>query len=106
MTIPAPNDMGGARSAQISVNRPLAQPQALGNRPLRQLVGTPQSQNFADLAHRQSLAWHPVPLLLSKKTRLPSVENCRRRDRYALSATLITIAGIGDHDQILHRKGM
>src|SRR5215831_13394653 len=34
--------------------------QALGDRPLRQLARIPQPQNFSDLAHRQSLGWHPI----------------------------------------------
>jgi len=48
---------------QIPAYCSLAQPQALGDRPLRQLARIPQPQNFSDLAHRQSLGWHPIPAL-------------------------------------------
>src|SRR5262252_6079993 len=77
----------------------LAQPQALGDRPLRQLARIPQPQNFSDLAHRQSLGWHPIPLLLGKGTSLPSVENCRRRRLLHPHLGLITITRIDDHDR-------
>src|SRR5580700_9469770 len=56
-----PAHAGGAGPAEIAAHRPLAQPQALGNPTLRQLACKPQSQNFADLAHRHSLGWHLVP---------------------------------------------
>ena len=36
-----PHDAGGTRPAQIAADRPLAQSQALGNRPLRQLARKP-----------------------------------------------------------------
>ena len=62
-----PHEAGDTRPAQITADRPLAQPQALGNRPLRQLARKPQPQNFTDLTHRQSLARHPVPLLFGQK---------------------------------------
>src|SRR4029077_10372444 len=90
----------------------LAQPQALGNRALRQLAGKPQSQNFPDLAHRHSLGRHLVPLLFGKGASLPSVENCRRRGPLYLHFALIPITesvitfdrnqrsrstGLGDH---------
>ena len=74
-----PAHPGGAGPAEISAHRSLAQPQALGNRPLRQLAGKPQSQNLTDLAHRHSLGRHLVPLPFGKGTSLSSVENCRRR---------------------------
>src|SRR5262244_3144747 len=94
-----PDDAGGARSAQIPAYCPLAQPQALGDRPLRQLARIPQPQNFSDLAHRQSLGWHPIPPLLGKGTSLPSVENCRRRRPLHPHFGLITITGTDDHDR-------
>src|SRR6201982_1557184 len=74
-----PAHSGGAGPAEIAAHRSLAQPQALGNRALRQLAGKPQSQNFADLAHLQSLGRHLVPLLFGKGASLPSGENCPRR---------------------------
>jgi hypothetical protein len=82
--------------AQITADRPLAQPEAAGNRPLRQPTLKAQSQNFPDLAHRQSLGRHPVPLS-TKRTRLPSVENRQRRGALFHPAWLITITGLGDH---------
>jgi hypothetical protein len=51
----------GAGPAEIAAHCRLAQPQALRYPPLRQLAGKPQSQNFADLAHRHSLGRHLVP---------------------------------------------
>jgi hypothetical protein len=92
-----PDDTGTTRSAQIPAYRSLAQPQALGNRPLRQLARIPQPQNFSDLAHRQSLGWHPIPPLLGKETSLPSVENCRRCRPLHPHLGLITITEIDDH---------
>jgi hypothetical protein len=62
-----PHEAGSTRPAQVTADRPLAQPQALGNRPLRQLARKPQPQHFTDLTHRQSLARHPVPLLFGKR---------------------------------------
>ena len=64
---------------------------------LRQLAGKPQSQNFADLAHRHSLGRHLVPLLFGKGARLPSVESCRRRGLLYPHFALITISRIDDH---------
>jgi hypothetical protein len=94
-----PGEPGGARPAQIAVHRPLAEPQALGNRPLRQPAGKPQSQHFSDLAHRQSLGRHPVPLLLGKRRRLPSVENRRRRGPLHPHEIQIMITESDDHDR-------
>jgi hypothetical protein len=92
-----PAHSGGAGPAEIAAHRSLAQPQALGNRALRQLAGKPQSQNFADLAHRHSLGRHLVPLLFDKGASLPLVEDCRRRELLYPHIGLITIAGIDDH---------
>jgi hypothetical protein len=86
-----PAHSGGAGPAEIAAHRSLAQPQALGNRALRQLAGKPQSQNFPDLAHRHSLGRHLVPLLFGKGASLPSVENCRRRGPLYLHFALIPI---------------
>src|SRR5207244_1864537 len=94
---PSPAPPGGAGPAEIAADRSLAQPQALGNRPLRQLAGKPQSQNFADLAHRHSLGRHLVPLLFGKGASLLWVENCRRRGPLYPHIGLITITGIDDH---------
>jgi hypothetical protein len=77
--------------------RALAQPQAASHRPLRQLRGKTQSQDITDLAHRQSLGWHLVPL--PKGASLPSVENCQRCEALNHRAGLITITGLGDHIQ-------
>ncbi len=82
--------------AQITADRPLAQPEAAGNRPLRQPALKAQSQYFPDLAHRQSLGRHLVPFR-TKRTRLPSVENRQRRRALHHRAGLITITGLGDH---------
>ena len=92
-----PAHAGGAGPAEIAAHRPLAQPQALRNPTLRQLAGKPQSQNFADLAHRHSLGRHLVPLLFGKGTSLPSVEDCRRRGPLYPYVGLITITKIDDH---------
>jgi hypothetical protein len=82
--------------AQITADRPLAQPKAAGNRPLRQPALKAQSQYFPDLAHRQSLGRHLVPFRI-KRTSLPSVENRQRRGALHHRAELITITGLGDH---------
>ena len=73
-----PGDTGGASPAQITRYRALAQPEASSHRTLRQPALKAQSQNFTDLAHRQSLGRHLVPLS-TKRTKLPSVENRQRR---------------------------
>ena len=56
-----PGEAGGACPAQIARHRALAQPKAAGRCPLRQPAFKAQSQNFTDLAHRQSLGRHLVP---------------------------------------------
>src|SRR5689334_11519394 len=91
-----PAHAGGAGPAQIAADRALAQPQALGNRTLRQLAGKPQSKNFADLAHRHSLGRHLVPLLFGKGASLPSVESCRRRGLLYPYFALIAITRIDE----------
>ena len=92
-----PAHAGGAGPAEIAAHRPLAQPQALCNPPLRQLAGKPQSQNFADMAHRHSLGRHLVPLLFGKGASLPSVESCRRRRLLYPHFALLTTTRIDDH---------
>src|SRR5215469_4663189 len=92
-----PTHAGSACPAEIAADCPLAQSQALGNRPLRQLACKPQSQNFADLAHRQSLGRHLVPLLFGKGTSLLWVENCRRRGSLTPHITLIPTTANRDH---------
>jgi hypothetical protein len=57
----------------------------------------PESQNFADLAHRRSLGRHLVPLLFGKGARLLWVENCRRRGPLYPHFALIPITRIDDH---------
>ena len=67
-----------ASSRYVAMDRSLAQPQALGHRPLWQPLTQPQPQHLTYLPHRQSLTWHLVPLLLGKGSRLPTVEDCQR----------------------------
>ena len=67
-----------ASSRYVAVDRSLAQPQALCHRPLGQPLTQPQPQHLTYLPHRQSLAWHLVPLLLGKGPKLPTVEDCQR----------------------------
>ena len=91
-----PSDPGGARPAQIPADRALAQPQAAGHRPLRQFRGITQSQDITDLAHRQSLGWHLVPLR-ARGASLPSVENRQRCGALRHRARPIMITGFNDH---------
>jgi hypothetical protein len=77
-----PDDASSARSAQIPAYRSLAQPQALGDRPLRQLARMPQPQNFSDLAHRQSLGWHPIPRCWAKGQAYLRLRTAGDADRY------------------------
>ena len=67
-----------ASARYVAVDRSLAQPQALCHRPLGQPLTQPQPQHLTYLPHRQSLAWHLVPLLLGKGPKLPTVEDCQR----------------------------
>jgi hypothetical protein len=60
-------------------------------------VAQSQPQDLTYLSHRQSLAWHPDPLLLGKRSKLPSVEDCQRpRSEHAISS-VIMITGTDDH---------
>jgi hypothetical protein len=61
-------------------------------------MAQPQSQHFADLPHRQFLPRHPDLLLLSKRSTLPSVEDCQRPTSTPTPSNVITITGFGDHD--------
>jgi hypothetical protein len=58
-----------------------------------------QPQKLSYLSHRQSLAWHLDPLLLGKRSTLPSVEDCQRQPDDAVISGMIGITGIDDRDQ-------
>ena len=73
------------RAAQIAIHRPDAQSQAMPDRPLTQPLRKPQPQHLPYLPHRQSLARHSDPSLLSKGPDLPMVEGCQQQ-RPALTA--------------------
>jgi hypothetical protein len=57
-----------------------------------------QPQKLTYLSHRQSLAWHLDPLLLSKRSTLPSVEDCQRQPNGAVISEMIGVTGIDDRD--------
>jgi len=57
-----------------------------------------QPQKLSYLSHRQSLAWHLDPLLLGKRSTLPSVEDCQRQPNGAVISGMIAITGIDDRD--------
>jgi hypothetical protein len=57
-----------------------------------------QPQKLSYLSHRQSLAWHLDPLLLGKRSTLPSVEDCQRQPNGAVISGMIGITGIDDRD--------
>jgi hypothetical protein len=57
-----------------------------------------QPQKLAYLSHRQSLAWHLDPLLLGKRSTLPSVEDCQRQPNGAVISGMIGITGTDDRD--------
>jgi hypothetical protein len=60
-------------------------------------VAQSQPQNLTYLPHRQSLARHSDPLLLGKRSTLPSVEDCQRpRSENAISSVTM-ITGTNDH---------
>ena len=50
-----------ARSAEVVADRTLAQPEALADPPLWQMLFPAQPQKFAYLSHRQSLTRHQLP---------------------------------------------
>ena len=54
--------------------------------------------NLAYLSHRQSLSRHLDPLLLGKKSRLPSVEDCQKPNTTTL-IHVIAITGMRDRNQ-------
>src|SRR5476649_1788056 len=58
-----------------------------------------QPQKLTYLSHRQSLARHLDPLLLGKRSTLPSVEDCQRQPSGAVITGMIKITGIDDHDR-------
>jgi hypothetical protein len=57
-----------------------------------------QPQKLPYLSHRQSLAWHLDPLLLGKRSKLSSVEDCQRKPVGAVISGMIRITGIDDQD--------
>jgi hypothetical protein len=77
----------------------LAQSEALADHPLWQMVFPSQAQKLAYLSHRQSLTRHLDPLLLGKRSKLPSVEDCQRQPVGAVISSMIRITGIDDHDR-------
>jgi hypothetical protein len=93
-----PAQAGPLRPLQVFADRPLAQPQTLANRTLRQPVAQPQTQNLAYLPHRHSLTRHLDPLLLGKGPTLPSVEDRQRKRPEAAVSSVIMITGTDDHD--------
>jgi hypothetical protein len=66
---------------------------------LGQPLREPQAQHLAYLPHRQSLARHSDPLLLSKGSGLPTVEDCQQQRPTVTRPTLFMITGTGVHDQ-------
>ena len=86
-----PAHPGRAGPAEITADRSLAQPQALGNCPLRQLAGKPQSQTSRIWRIDTLSAGISFPCLFGKETNLPSVENCRRRGPLSPHFPLIPI---------------
>jgi hypothetical protein len=58
-----------------------------------------QPQQLAYLSHRHSLTRHLDPLLLGKRSTLPSVEDCQRQTNDTVISGLIAITGISDRDQ-------
>jgi hypothetical protein len=58
-----------------------------------------QPQKLTYLSHRQSLAWHLDPLLLGKRSTLPSVEDYQRKPSGAVISVISAITGIDDRDQ-------
>ena len=64
------------------VDRRLAQPQAICDSRVAinaAMLLPSQPQKLTYLSHRQFLAWHLDPLLLGKRSTLPSVEDCQRK---------------------------
>jgi hypothetical protein len=68
------------------------------NDPLRQMLLPSQPQQLTYLSHRQSLARHLDPLLLGKRSKLPSVEDRQRRCSAIVTSGMIRITGNGDRD--------
>jgi hypothetical protein len=58
----------------------------------------PQTQQLSYLSHRQSLARHLDPLLLGKRSKLPSVEDCQCQQPDIAITSMIRITGSRDHD--------
>jgi hypothetical protein len=50
-----------------------------------------EPQKLTYFSHRQSLAWHFDPLLLGKRSELPSVEDCQRQLNGAVISGMIRI---------------
>jgi hypothetical protein len=62
------------------------------------MVFPSQAQKLAYLSHRQSLTRHLDPLLLGKRSKLPSVEDRQRRRSAIVTSGMIRITGNGDRD--------
>src|SRR6516225_2189219 len=65
---------------------PWLSPRLLAIARLRQLARIPQPQNFSDLAHRQSLGWHPIPRFWAKGQAYPRLRTAGDADRYTLTS--------------------
>ena len=94
------SDLGSLGTLEVVADRALAQPQALADRALRQLVAKSQPQNIPYFPHRHSLTRHVGPLLPGKGPTLPSVEDCQRKRPGAAVSSVIMITGTGDHDPL------
>ena len=95
-----PRQTSSSGALEILTDRALAQPQALADCPLRQLMTKSEPQNFSYFPHRHSLTRHFGPLLPGKGSRLPSVENCQQKRSNAAVTTMIMITGTGDQDPL------
>ena len=73
---PGDADHGGA--ADVFADRGAADPDRTGDHPLARPAGVPQAQNFANLAHRQSLGGHRTSPCESQRRTLPG-SDCRQR---------------------------
>jgi hypothetical protein len=62
------------------------------------MVFPSQAQKFAYLSHRQSFTRHRDPLLLGKRSKLPSVEDCQRKPIGTVISGMIRITGMDDQD--------
>ena len=72
--------------------------QAVCDNALWELLLPSQPQKPSYFPHRQSLAWHLDPLLLGKRSNLPSVEDRQRQPKSTVIPGMIGITGIDDRD--------